>query len=38
MQAQKKIKGTLNKTMTREQIAEAQKLSSELWEMYVVPL
>jgi len=23
--------------MTREQIAEAQKLSSEYWEKYVVP-
>ena len=33
----KKNKGILKKEMTREQIAEAQKLSSEYWEKYVVP-
>jgi TPR repeat protein len=33
----KKNKGIIKKKMTREQIAEAQKLSSELWEKYVVP-
>ena len=27
----------MEKVMTRERIAEAQKLSSEYWEMYVVP-
>ena len=30
-------KGILKKEMTREQIAEAQKLSSEYWKKYVVP-
>ena len=33
----KKNKGILKKSMTPAQIAEAQKLSSELWEKYVVP-
>jgi len=33
----KKNKGIIKKQMTREQIAEAQKLSSEYWKKYVVP-
>ena len=33
----KEYRGILKKEMTREQIAEAQKLSSEYWGKYVVP-
>ena len=33
----KEHKGIMEKVMTRERIAEAQKLSSEYWEKYVVP-
>ncbi|MFP6771290.1 MAG: hypothetical protein VCE74_02965 [Alphaproteobacteria bacterium] len=33
----KKAKGELTKLMTPAQIVEAQKLSRELWEKYVVP-
>jgi len=33
----KKYKGIVKKKMTPAQIAEAQKLSSKLWEKYVVP-
>ena len=33
----KRNKGVIRKHMTREQIAEVQKLSSEYWEKYVVP-
>jgi len=34
---QKKGKEIMAKHMTPAQIAEAQKLSSDLWEKYVVP-
>ena len=37
LKSAKKNKGILKEEMTREQIAEAQKLSSEYWEKYVVP-
>jgi len=33
----KKNKGIVKEKMTPAQIAEAQKLSSEYWEKYVVP-
>ena len=33
----KEYKGNIKKEMTCEQIAEAQKLSSEYWEKYVMP-
>ena len=33
----KRNKGIVKKKMTREQIAEAQKLSSEYWKKYIVP-
>ena len=32
-----KNKGVIEKEMTREQIAEAQKLASKLWGKYVLP-
>ena len=33
----KHIKERLTDTMTRSQVARAQKLSNEYWERYVVP-